>query len=129
MSLRAAFGHKNLGVYLIVREGGQIAVGDSVFVPRSVSVSAAAPSVAFPVPLINQAHLPRLLLHLRGGQRPAATIDQAGNAVCGYPRDLALPRLRHRQKHLPALRGEGGGELSETRCCRLMLRDCKLLPG
>ena len=33
-SLRAAFGHKNLGVYLIVREGGQIAVGDSVFVPR-----------------------------------------------------------------------------------------------
>jgi GntR family transcriptional regulator / MocR family aminotransferase len=55
MSLRAAFGHKNLGVYLIVREGGQIAVGDSVFVPRSVSVSAAAPSVAFPVPLINHA--------------------------------------------------------------------------
>jgi GntR family transcriptional regulator/MocR family aminotransferase len=36
-SLRAAFGHKNLGVYLIVREGGQIAVGDSVFVPRVAS--------------------------------------------------------------------------------------------
>ncbi len=52
-SLRAAFGHKNLGVYLIVREGGQIAVGDSVFVPRSVP--AAAPSAAFPVPLINHA--------------------------------------------------------------------------
>ena len=52
-SLRAAFGHKNLGIYLIVREGGQIAVGDSVFVPRSVP--AAAPSAAFPVPLFNQA--------------------------------------------------------------------------
>ena len=52
-SLRAAFGRKNLGVYLIVREGGQIAVGDLVFVPRSVP--AAAPSAASPVPLFNQA--------------------------------------------------------------------------
>jgi GntR family transcriptional regulator/MocR family aminotransferase len=48
-SLRAAFGHKNLGVYLIVREGGQIAVGDSVFVPRV----AAAPAVTFAGPLIS----------------------------------------------------------------------------
>ncbi len=49
-SLRAAFGHKNLGVYLIVRDGGQIAVGDPVFVPRSapaqpVAVPHAAASV------------------------------------------------------------------------------------
>jgi GntR family transcriptional regulator/MocR family aminotransferase len=52
-SLRAAFGHKNLGVYLIVRDGGEIAVGDSVFVPRSASASA----VAFPtaVPQVNGA--------------------------------------------------------------------------
>jgi GntR family transcriptional regulator/MocR family aminotransferase len=35
-SLRAAFGHKNLGVYLVVRDGGEIAVGDSVLVPGSV---------------------------------------------------------------------------------------------
>ena len=34
-SLRAAFGHKDLGVYLVVREGGQVTVGDSVFVPRT----------------------------------------------------------------------------------------------
>jgi GntR family transcriptional regulator / MocR family aminotransferase len=34
-SLRAAFGHKNLGVYLVVRESGHIAVGDSVLAPRS----------------------------------------------------------------------------------------------
>jgi GntR family transcriptional regulator/MocR family aminotransferase len=44
-SLRATFGHKNLGVYLIVREGGEIAVGDSVFVPRA----AVPPQVALPV--------------------------------------------------------------------------------
>jgi GntR family transcriptional regulator/MocR family aminotransferase len=33
--LRAAFGHKNLGVYLVVREGGRIGLGDSVLAPRS----------------------------------------------------------------------------------------------
>ena len=43
-SLRAAFGHKNLGVYLIVRDGGQIAVGDAVFTPHT----APAHPVAFP---------------------------------------------------------------------------------
>ncbi|HTW54166.1 MAG TPA: aminotransferase class I/II-fold pyridoxal phosphate-dependent enzyme [Stellaceae bacterium] len=36
-SLRATFGHKNLGVYLIVRDGGEIAVGNSVLAPRSVA--------------------------------------------------------------------------------------------
>jgi GntR family transcriptional regulator / MocR family aminotransferase len=51
-SLRAAFGHKNLGVYLIVREGGQIAVDDPVFVPRIAPAPAAA---SYAVPLINQA--------------------------------------------------------------------------
>ena len=34
-SLRAAFGHKNLGVYLIVREAGRLSVGDQVLAPRS----------------------------------------------------------------------------------------------
>jgi GntR family transcriptional regulator/MocR family aminotransferase len=48
-SLRAAFGHKNLGVYLIVRDGGEIAIGDSVFVPRS---EPAAP-VAYTAPAFN----------------------------------------------------------------------------
>ena len=120
-SLRAAFGHKNLGVYLIAREGGQIAVGDSMFVPRSVP---AAASAAFPVPLINHAQRRFIcrgcyFIYEEANGLPA-TIDQAGDAVCGYSRDLALPRLRHRQKHLPALRGKSGGELSETRCCRPM---------
>jgi GntR family transcriptional regulator / MocR family aminotransferase len=35
-ALRAAFGHKNLGVYLTVREGGEIAIGDSVLAPRAI---------------------------------------------------------------------------------------------
>jgi len=33
VSLRAAFGHKELGVYLTTREGGSIGVGDSVVTP------------------------------------------------------------------------------------------------
>lgn len=53
-SLRTAFGHKNLGVYLIARDGGGIAVGDPVFVPRT----AATP------PLPQAAHAP-----LNGGRR------------------------------------------------------------
>jgi len=35
-SLRAAFGHKDLGVYLVARKDGRIAVGDGVTTPRSV---------------------------------------------------------------------------------------------
>jgi GntR family transcriptional regulator/MocR family aminotransferase len=45
-SLRAAFGHKNLGVYLIVREGGEIAVGDQVLVPRVAPAEPAAVTYA-----------------------------------------------------------------------------------
>ena len=51
-SLRAAFGHKNLGVYLVVRDGGQIAIGDLVFVPR---VTSAQPVVHAPLPVMNGA--------------------------------------------------------------------------
>jgi GntR family transcriptional regulator/MocR family aminotransferase len=50
-SLRAAFGHKNLGVYLVVRDAGEIAVGDSVFAPRSAPASAVA--VAATAPQVN----------------------------------------------------------------------------
>jgi GntR family transcriptional regulator/MocR family aminotransferase len=39
-SLRAAFGHKNLGVYLVTREGGRIAVGDGVARPSSAAARA-----------------------------------------------------------------------------------------
>jgi GntR family transcriptional regulator / MocR family aminotransferase len=39
-SLRATFGHKNLGVYLTVRDGGAVAVGDSVLAPRSTAATA-----------------------------------------------------------------------------------------
>ena len=41
-SLRASFGHKNLGVYLMVRDGGEVAIGNSVLAPRAAT--SAAPS-------------------------------------------------------------------------------------
>ena len=114
-SLRAAFGHKNLGVYLIVRDGGQIAIGDSVFVPR-VDVGAARGSRAASSHERCRAslHLPRLLLRLRRGQRSAAAIDQAGNGLCRYSGELALSRLRNGKNHVPALRREGRDELSSV---------------
>jgi GntR family transcriptional regulator/MocR family aminotransferase len=43
-SLRAAFGHKELGVYLVAREGGRVSVGDMVVTPAApgaVNVAAA----------------------------------------------------------------------------------------
>jgi GntR family transcriptional regulator/MocR family aminotransferase len=33
-SLRAAFGHKDLGIYLVTKEGGTVEVGDGVEIPR-----------------------------------------------------------------------------------------------
>jgi GntR family transcriptional regulator / MocR family aminotransferase len=38
-SLRAAFGHKELGVYLVAKEGGYVNVGDSVATPVPVGTS------------------------------------------------------------------------------------------
>jgi GntR family transcriptional regulator/MocR family aminotransferase len=40
-SLRATFGHKDLGVYLVVREGGKVVMGDPVAVPRAAAIAAA----------------------------------------------------------------------------------------
>jgi rubredoxin len=38
-SLRAAFGHKDLGIYLKTRKGGKVVIGDAVIVPQTVVVS------------------------------------------------------------------------------------------
>ncbi len=43
-SLRAAFGHKNLGVYLIARQNGAIAVGDTVAAPGTGEAVAILPT-------------------------------------------------------------------------------------
>jgi GntR family transcriptional regulator / MocR family aminotransferase len=45
-SLRAAFGHKDLGVYLVVREGGKLAIGDTVLAPRSAATERAVVSAS-----------------------------------------------------------------------------------
>ncbi|MGA7803672.1 aminotransferase class I/II-fold pyridoxal phosphate-dependent enzyme, partial [Bradyrhizobium sp.] len=41
-SLRATFGHKELGVYLTTREGGRISVGDSVATPAPLKTDSVA---------------------------------------------------------------------------------------
>jgi GntR family transcriptional regulator/MocR family aminotransferase len=45
-SLRAAFGHKELGIYLVAREGGSVSVGDSVATPVPSGASHAARPLA-----------------------------------------------------------------------------------
>ena len=49
-SLRRDFGHKDLGVYLVVRKGGKVVVGDPLDVPRSGEIPEQAPSIAPMVP-------------------------------------------------------------------------------
>ena len=44
-SLRAAFGHKELGVYLTVREGGRLTAGDQVLVPSGTAAGHVPPPV------------------------------------------------------------------------------------
>ena len=45
-SLRAAFGHKELGIYLVAREGAQLSVGDTVSAPMTTGASSAARPLA-----------------------------------------------------------------------------------
>jgi GntR family transcriptional regulator / MocR family aminotransferase len=49
-SLRAAFGHKDVGIYLIARESGRVAVGDHVAPPRSAAVDSVARPIAAAIP-------------------------------------------------------------------------------
>ena len=49
-SLRAAFGHKELGIYLIAREGGRVSVGDAVLTPADAATRSVARAPATPRP-------------------------------------------------------------------------------
>jgi GntR family transcriptional regulator / MocR family aminotransferase len=49
-SLRATFGHKELGVYLIVREGGRINVGDTVATPPPLATGSITQMPAYARP-------------------------------------------------------------------------------
>jgi GntR family transcriptional regulator/MocR family aminotransferase len=49
-SLRAAFGHKELGIYLVAKEGGCLSVGDSVFTPTPLGISSVARPLAHTPP-------------------------------------------------------------------------------
>lgn len=91
-SLRAAFGHKELGVYLIVREGGHVAAGDSVLLPTEVGASSIA---RVPATLRQPSHQ----LFICGGcyfiYDPAAGLpDQsipAGTPFAGIPANWRCP--------------------------------------
>ena len=50
-SLRAAFGHKDLGIYLKTRKGGKVVIGDTVTVPQNISASP-EPAAPKPVPTV-----------------------------------------------------------------------------
>jgi GntR family transcriptional regulator/MocR family aminotransferase len=50
-SLRAAFGHKEFGIYLVAREGGSLAVGDQVLTPSTSAVG------QIPLQLMTRPHL------------------------------------------------------------------------
>jgi GntR family transcriptional regulator/MocR family aminotransferase len=52
-SLRATFGHKDLGIYLVVRDGGKVVMGDPVAVPDDIVAAGAAPAVP-PAPASGQ---------------------------------------------------------------------------
>ena len=45
-SLRAAFGHKELGIYLVAREGAQVTVGDTVSAPMTTGGTSAVRPLA-----------------------------------------------------------------------------------
>ena len=82
-SLRATFGHKDLGVYLVVREGGVGVVGDPVG-PATSRRRRRRPVPRAPSQRSAPLHLPRLLFHLRGGARPAAQAIAAGTPFARY---------------------------------------------
>jgi GntR family transcriptional regulator/MocR family aminotransferase len=89
-SLRAAFGHKDLGIYLTTRIGGRVNVGDIAEVPQ------------IEAPLHSRA--------LRGSARPAAAINPAGDIVREHLGWLAMPGLRDGKGELPPLcRGSRAG--------------------
>ena len=53
-SLRAAFGHKELGIYLIAKEGGRVSVGDQIATPADAATRSAARAPAAMRPLERQ---------------------------------------------------------------------------
>ena len=99
-SLRLAFGHKNLGVYLTVREGGLIAAGDRL----ALSGEAEAPAEAdAPAP---DAARGRFICRGCYYIYDEAQGGPAWRTVRRSVARLALPRLRDGQDHLSALCGD-----------------------
>ena len=91
-SLRSAFGHKDLGIYLIARKAGEVAIGAPVKAPRSEA------AIRLPRPAA-----------------PAAALNGHRRFICRgcyfiYEEARGLPQLK-----IPA--GTGFGELPDTWQC------------
>ncbi|HLG83691.1 MAG TPA: aminotransferase class I/II-fold pyridoxal phosphate-dependent enzyme [Bradyrhizobium sp.] len=56
-SLRATFGHKELGVYLVVRENGRINVGDAVATPPPLATGSVTQMTAYARPATGRAFM------------------------------------------------------------------------
>ena len=104
-SLRAAFGHKELGIYLIAREGGRLTVGDQVATPSSRRKRLMPASALLAEPLASQQKF------ICGGcyfiYEPASGLpDQSiasGTPFARHLAGLALPGLRNGKDDVPAL--------------------------
>ena len=101
-SLRLAFGHKNLGVYLIVREGGLIAPGERLALSGEVEAAAEADAPALTA--ARGRFICRGCYYIYDEAQGAPSWRSVSRALVR----LALPGLRDGQDHLPALCGERG---------------------
>ena len=116
-SLRAAFGHKDLGVYLIVREGGAGRRRRSgVCAARSAPArrrSARAPRRRSTVAQRRFICRGCYFIYEEASGLPQQSIS-AGNPVRRHSGELAMSRLRNRKNDFPALCREGRDELSSV---------------
>lgn len=105
-SLRATFGHKNLGIYLTVRDGGELAIGDTLLPPRATGIRSAAVD---PPPPANGAQRRFICRGCYYIYEEAAGLPQQwikpGTPFAAIPGYLALPGLRNRQDDIPAVCG------------------------
>jgi GntR family transcriptional regulator/MocR family aminotransferase len=86
-ALRAAFGHKDLGVYLVTEQGGSVAVGDTVLSHQSGSAGAAPPA-----PLAQGQFICRgcYFIYDQAVGHPASGVAP-GTALAALPRDWRCP--------------------------------------
>jgi GntR family transcriptional regulator/MocR family aminotransferase len=102
-SLRAAFGHKDLGVYLVTSEGGAIEAGDAIETPRIGE--RVDPAIAVrPAANGHRRFMCRgcYYIYEEANGLPQQSIP-GGHELRRHPVGLALPGLRNREDDVPAV--------------------------